>query len=114
MSPRRKPPTGKTFVIESVADFLNVPEHRLSECLREFKQMLNMARATEALLVETGKMVGITPEQIRWQLVPRFEWTDDGLGNVSLTIDTEPEATTTEKAQSTESVSRSLPDTPRE
>lgn len=96
--PRKR--TNQTYTLVTVADFLAVPKHRLRECLREFNALLDMARATEELLIATGATMGLKPEDIRWNLVPKFEWTDDGLGRISLTIDTheKPESATPAKA----------------
>jgi hypothetical protein len=53
----------KTYHIETVADFLKVPEDRLEYCLSEFLTVLRAFRDFEAL--------------IGHELVPAFTWIDD-------------------------------------
>ncbi len=90
-------PTGQTFVIRTVADFLLVPEERLGECLREFRVMLDMAHAAGRLVDAVGEEMqregigGYTPGDVRWT-VDEFEWIDDDKGNVSLSLGVEESA----------------------
>lgn len=90
-------PNAPTYTITTVADFLLVPEDRIGECLREFGLMLEMARAmkrlTESIADEMAKESGAThsPGDIRFQLVPYFEWIDDGLGTATVRIITDPD-----------------------
>lgn len=82
----------KTYTIRTVADFLLVPEDRLGECLREFRIMLDMARATTDLLGHVADEMArqgelkCAPGDVRFQLLDRFEWIDDDAGNVTMRI----------------------------
>jgi hypothetical protein len=84
---------GKVYQIATVADFMLVPDDRLDLCLKEFAVMLRMTRATDDLvnavlhemMREKGEPVP-DANAVLVQLVPNFEWTDDDLGNVELTI----------------------------
>lgn len=87
----------KTYIIEKVSDFLLVPEDRLDECLREFRIMLQMARPSADLLghvademAAQGKLGPLKPGDVRFRLVDRFEWIDDGLSNVTMRVGVEP------------------------
>lgn len=62
-------PTGKTYCITSLDDFLKVPDDRLPRCLAEFSVMLLMAGKEKSILAPKGQAV----------LLNKFEWKDDGL-----------------------------------
>ena len=81
-----------TYHIRTVRDFLNVPEDRLGECLREFRLMLDMARAATGLLDAVSDEV-ITPGALRWQMGEVFTWIDDGQRTATLNIRATEDAT---------------------
>jgi hypothetical protein len=62
----------KTYHIETVADFLKVPQDRLDDCLAEFRTVLRCVEPFEAL---TGA-----------EIVPSFTWVDDGNRHISVDI----------------------------
>lgn len=82
-----------TYDIRTVADFLKVPEDRIGECLREFRIMLDMARATTSLLGNIADSMADEPGakhkrgDVHFVMLDRFEWIDDNLGEAHLTID---------------------------
>lgn len=61
-------PTGRRFVLRTVADFLDVPADRLAVCLSEYQGWLAHVQADR---VRTAP-VSVGP----------FIWTDDGVGGV--------------------------------
>jgi hypothetical protein len=59
------------YEIRTVEDFLAVPQDKLSECLRDFKQWVELAYELNALFGE-GAMVKT-----------EFIWFDDGIEGIS-------------------------------
>jgi hypothetical protein len=83
-----EPTESPRYEIERVWDFLNVPEDRLDECLREFRIMLDMARATASLLDHIGALT-LGDDAPRWEPA-NFVWIDDDKGHASITVLTDP------------------------
>lgn len=67
-------PTGKTYRITRLDDFLKVPDDRLPRCLAAFSVMLLMAGKEKSILAPKGQAV----------LLNKFEWKDDGLDNAAM------------------------------
>jgi hypothetical protein len=63
----------KKYQIKTVADFLLVPKDRLADCLAEFAEFLNVARAIK----EQCEIVAIDET---------FKWIDDGKKNAHFQI----------------------------
>lgn len=73
----------KQYRIESLNDFLRVPEDRLLACLEEFVDWLEITRRMDAL-VRT-----IAPDHPADQPIltaTSFVWIDDGARNMSMTL----------------------------
>jgi hypothetical protein len=73
-----------TYDIRTIGDFLKVPEKRLGACLREFRVVLDMTRATERLMRDAEGVLYNTAT-VRLPL-ERFTWIDDKKGTLSLHI----------------------------
>jgi hypothetical protein len=67
-------PEAATYQIETVADFLRVPEDRIADCLAEFADYLTMARGIIEQAEIAGEVVGVP---VTAQIDP-FKWVDDG------------------------------------
>lgn len=66
-------PTGKTYRIESVADFALIPADRRDACLADFRVFLGVSEAARTILgVEGVKVIGEV-----------FDWTDDGKSEIT-------------------------------
>ena len=63
-----------TYQIETVADFLRVPEDRIADCLAEFADYLSMARG----IIEQADIAGELIGAVVAAKIDPFEWTDDG------------------------------------
>jgi hypothetical protein len=71
-------PTGKTYDIRTVRDFLQVPPDRIKACLKDFQ-------SSYAVVYLAGiQLKDITKTPLNW---PAFIWTDDGInsGKIRLT-----------------------------
>jgi|ERR1700730_3819879 len=76
------------YRIRTVWDFLAVPEERLSECLREFAIMLEMARASVGLMdAVSDELLG--DGRLRWR-AQDFVWVDDDLRTATLNVRSTP------------------------
>jgi hypothetical protein len=69
----------RTYRIREVRDFLDVPEDRLEECLREFGLWVALAREMRTLL--DGVPILNDPTAV-------FGWVDDGKGELTVTVST--------------------------
>jgi hypothetical protein len=63
-------PTCKTYEIKTVNDFLQIPENRLSACLKEFKIAISFGIACRDLQKIMDKDAPFN--------FPYFKWIDDG------------------------------------
>jgi hypothetical protein len=74
------PEEPKRYEINTVHDFLNVPEERISACLEEFKEWLNIMRATK-LTVEMMKGFSEKTKDLPLDKLLKmgpYMWIDDG------------------------------------
>lgn len=67
------------YKIETVADFLKVPEDRLDDCLKEFA----------AWVVISKSMIGFSDSCGAGLEVIGFTWVDDGKNDITVNIHTE-------------------------
>ena len=67
-------PTGKTYTIRTVNDFLQVPPDRFKACMKDFSH----AYATVSIL-----KLQLNDKDFNW---PGFIWTDDGKKEGKITI----------------------------
>lgn len=74
-----------TYTIETVEDFLKVPEDRLPICLSEFASFLTAARSMQRLAQIAGEAKGLTAEECRLSS-PAFVWIDDGTRNATVSL----------------------------
>lgn len=68
--------TGKVYVIKDVGDFAQVPEERLTTCLREFRSWLKFRTAVKEM-----QDAGLA--QVK-RGIDEFVWNDDDLGELQL------------------------------
>ena len=76
-------PQHPQYTIQTVGDFLKVPEDRLDACLEEFKTFLDQSRA---FLAMADAMAGILGAEKNQNAVRGFIWIDDGEKNVTIRI----------------------------
>lgn len=62
-------PTGKRYIVRSIADLLNIPKDRRTVCLAELEGWLNF--------VEQDLLINFT------QSIGPFIWIDDGMGGIT-------------------------------
>ena len=68
----------KKYTLKTVEDFLQIPDDRLDECLREFAIALRYVRAVEAKARDADAKAKIH--------MPYFGWIDDGKSDVYLVV----------------------------
>lgn len=66
--------SGRTFVIRTCADFADVPEEMMDECLREFAIAVRLAKVAKAILEHGSQELG---KPTAWKPMESFTWTDD-------------------------------------
>ena len=71
------------YTIQTVGDFLKVPEDRLDACLEEFKTFLDQSRA---FMEMANALAGIMGADKLKNAVKGFVWIDDGEKNVTIRI----------------------------
>lgn len=71
------------YTIQTVGDFLKVPEDRLDACLEEFKTFLEQGRA---FMEMANALAGILGADKLKNAVKGFVWIDDGEKNVTIRI----------------------------
>ena len=71
------------YTIQTVGDFLKVPEDRLDACLEEFKTFLEQGRAFMEMANALAGILGADKSQ---NAVKGFVWIDDGEKNVTIRI----------------------------
>jgi hypothetical protein len=71
------------YTIQTVGDFLKVPEDRLDACLEEFKTLLEQGRA---FMEMANALAGILGADKLKNAVKGFVWIDDGEKNVTIRI----------------------------
>jgi hypothetical protein len=76
------------YEIKTVQDFLKVPEDRLEECLKEFRDYLDIARSVSKLVKATGELLGAKGTEAE---VGCFNWCDDGIRKGTLRLETKVE-----------------------
>jgi hypothetical protein len=76
------------YRIATVQDFLKVPEDRLDECLKEFRDYLDIARSVTELAKAAGELLGAKETETE---VGCFNWCDDGIRNGTLRLETKVE-----------------------
>ena len=81
----RRQPTGLTFEIRTVEDFLAIPHTRRAACLREFASFLKLASAFNGLLEAVTDEVTGVPGAVKYK-VEVFRWTDDGRKDISVNV----------------------------
>lgn len=64
-------PTGMTYRIAHVKDFLNVPAKRRAACLKDFRLWVRLVDAGAQFIDAIAPEAQITPDD--------FVWTDDGI-----------------------------------
>ena len=74
------------YTIQTVGDFLKVPEDRLDACLEEFKTFLEQGRAFMAFMEMANALAGIMGADKLKNAVKGFVWIDDGEKNVTIRI----------------------------
>ncbi len=63
------------YPIETLADFLTVPEPLIDACLADFKQWLELARNTASITSQVNQALGTADAAF---LMHSFTWIDDG------------------------------------
>ena len=71
------------YTIQTVGDFLKVPEDRLDACLEEFKTFLEQSRSFMKVADTLADLFGADKSQ---NAVKGFTWIDDGEKNVTIRI----------------------------
>jgi hypothetical protein len=71
------------YTIQTVGDFLKVPEDRLDACLEEFKTFLEQSRSFMEIANALAGIMGADKSQ---NAVKGFVWIDDGEKNVTIRI----------------------------
>ena len=72
------------YRIASIADFLKVPEDRLTACLEEFEDWVCILRATDALI---RTLAPDHPTDSPLVTEQSFTWVDDGARNITMRLD---------------------------
>lgn len=62
------------YRIETVADFLNVPEDRIEDCLKEFADFIELSRAMLQAASFMAQIMGIEDKS----KIGAYTWIDDG------------------------------------
>lgn len=76
-------PQHPQYTIQTVGDFLKVPEDRLDACLEEFKTFLEQGHA---FMEMANALAGILGADKLKNAVKGFVWIDDGEKNVTIRI----------------------------
>lgn len=76
-------PQHPQYTIQTVGDFLKVPEDRLDACLEEFKTFLEQSRSFLTMADAMADLLGADKSQ---NAVQGFVWIDDGEKNVTIRI----------------------------
>lgn len=76
------------YRIATVQDFLKVPEDRLEECLKEFRDYLDIARSVTELAKVAGELLGAKDTETE---VGCFNWCDDGIRKGTVRLETKVE-----------------------
>ncbi len=71
------------YTIQTVGDFLKVPEDRLDACLEEFKTFLEQSRSFMEIANVMADLVGADKSK---NVVKGFVWIDDGEKNVTIRV----------------------------
>jgi hypothetical protein len=71
------------YTIQTVGDFLKVPEDRLAACLEEFKTFLEQSRA---FMEMANTLADILEADKSQNAVQAYVWIDDGEKNVTIRI----------------------------
>jgi hypothetical protein len=71
------------YIIQTVGDFLKVPEDRLDACLEEFKTFLEQSRAFTKAADTLEDLIGGDKSKT---VVQSYVWIDDGEKNVTIRI----------------------------
>ena len=74
--------TEKEYRIENIEDFIKVPEGRIDDCLKEFKDFIEMYRSLKELSNVIGDIID-HPEPLR---TGGFVWVDDGKRERTISI----------------------------
>ena len=83
-------PTGATYEIRTVLDFLKVPESRRGVCLREFRAFLVMAHHGKALL--DALTDDVAPNSgVQVASLDVYRWVDDGKRTVTINVTVKPD-----------------------
>lgn len=77
----------KEYKIETIQDFLKVPEDRIDDCLVEFKEFLEMLRAMYTVAEISAKTLGLDCSNEDLLRFCAFEWVDDGKRDVEINIE---------------------------
>ena len=75
-----------SYTMTTVADFLAVPEDRIDACLSEFATFLRVAPHHVALLESVSDAL-VGEGAIKFPLVNKFQWVDDGERNFTATVE---------------------------
>lgn len=79
-------PTNKTYEIRTLADIYNLPSYEAVEaCLKEISVLILQTRATNDLLANAAKNMGLPTDAICIPFLEKVEWIDDGKGIVDVT-----------------------------
>ena len=77
------------YIIETVNDFLKVPEDKIDLCLSEFKEALNISRLMMEIAAIGYECTHGEKPQSPLAMMPYFKWIDDGEKNITITIGTQ-------------------------
>lgn len=72
------------YEIETVADFLTVPNDRIAICLDEFSAWIESAKALGELIESLSEMADIAPDGV--VEFKKIVWIDDGMKNVTIEL----------------------------
>lgn len=78
----------KQYIIQTVQDFLLVPEDRMEDCLKEFRDYLGYARSVSEIVKLTAEVIGAKDSKTT---IGSFNWTDDGIRKGTLIMETKLE-----------------------
>lgn len=76
-------PQHPQYTIQTVGDFLKVPEDRLDACLEEFKTFLEQSRS---FMEMANALAGTLEADKSKNVVQAYVWIDDGENNLEISI----------------------------
>ena len=72
------------YTIKEVNDFLELPDDRIEDCLKEFKTFIVLAKRQRTVTIELAKAIQIDADV---STDNTFVWIDDGENNITINFD---------------------------